>query len=538
MKPLDPRLLRYARASRTFLVLGGALTLGQSLGTIAFAWLVTDVVVRCVAREDPASIVPTLLLLVGVVLLRAALAWAGEVNAVRGGSRVKAELRANVVAAVGRLGPSWLSRRSSGALITLLGTGLDALDSYFARYLPQLIATAIATPVLVLVVLIADPISAIFVIVTLPLIPVFMILIGWATQAVQKQQWNRLSALAAGFVDTVGGLSTLKIFGRAERQGGRIREITDDYRVHTMKVLRVTFLSGFVLELAASLSVALVAVSIGLRLVDGSLGLSVGLFVLILAPEVFFPVRQVGAQFHAAADGVASAEEVFEILEEAAVLPPLQAAGTAVRSLELVELSVEHEGTPALGAVSARFEPGTLTAVVGASGAGKSTLLSALLGVVPFRGRIELNGSAIAAGSRRDWLAWSGQQPALEAGTIAQNVALGSPAPDALLIHRALAIAALPVDPGTAVGVGGSGLSGGQAARVAVARAVYRVLERGCGVLALDEPSAALDARTEAALIDGLRSLGDVVVIVVTHRAAVIDAADAVITLQPAGVLS
>ncbi|NQX27867.1 thiol reductant ABC exporter subunit CydD [Microbacteriaceae bacterium VKM Ac-2854] len=531
MKPLDPRLLRYARASRSFLALGAVIVFGQTLGTLAFAWLVADIVVRCIDRVDPASIAPSLLLLVGVVVVRALLVWAAEVNAVRGGVRVKAQLRANVVSAVGRLGPAWLSRHSSGALIALLGTGLDALDTYFARYLPQLIATAVATPMLVLVVLIADPISAIFVIVTLPLIPVFMILIGWATQAVQQKQWARLSALASGFVDTVGGLATLKIFGRAERQGTRIRTVTEDYRLHTMKVLRVTFLSGFVLELAASLAVALVAVSIGLRLVDGSLGLFVGLFVLILAPDVFLPVRQVGAQFHAAADGVAAADEVFAVLEEAEQLPARERSSAAAHSVRVEALSVSYDGVPALGPLDAAFERG-ITAVVGPSGAGKSTLLAALLGFAAHGGRVLVDG--VEATGARDWLAWSGQQPSLSAGTLGENVSLGSVAPDAALVTRALRIAALPLDESLDVGVAGAGLSGGQAARVGIARAVYRALERGCGVLALDEPTAALDAATEAEVLAGLRSLPDVVIILVTHRVALIEAADAVLALEPA----
>ncbi|NQX13664.1 thiol reductant ABC exporter subunit CydD [Microbacteriaceae bacterium VKM Ac-2855] len=536
MKPLDPRLLRYARASRSFLALGAVITVGQTAATVGFAWSVADIVVRCIAGEDPATIAPSLGLLLAIVIVRAVLTWAAEVNAVRGGVRVKAQLRAQAAAAIGRLGPAWLSGRSSGALITLLGTGLDALDSYFARYLPQLIATAVATPVLVLVVLLADPLSAIFVIVTLPLIPVFMVLIGWATQAVQKQQWKRLSALASGFVDTVGGLATLKIFGRAERQGDRIRAVTEEYRVHTMKVLRVTFLSGFVLELAASLSVALVAVSIGLRLVDGSLDLFIGLFVLILAPDVFLPVRQVGAQFHAAADGVAAADEVFAVLEAAGERRPADSVGTDVVSLELAGLAVDYNGVPALAPVDACFAPGTVTAVVGPSGAGKSSLLAALLGFVPFRGAIALNGVVLAERAPRDWVAWSGQQPSLSAGTVGSNVALGASTPDAARVARALSLAAVTIDPATPVGAGGVGLSGGQAARVALARAIHRALERGCGVIALDEPTAALDAETEVAVLAGLRTLAEEgrTVIVVTHRAAVVDAADRVLALAPA----
>ncbi|PPF49082.1 MULTISPECIES: thiol reductant ABC exporter subunit CydD [unclassified Rathayibacter] len=534
MKPLDPRLLRYARAARVFLLLGGVLALARTLAIVAFAWLVAQLVAGAVDGRSADDLAPLLAALLAVVAARAALAWATEVNAVRGGAGAKAQLRQAVLAALVELGPAGRSEGGSGGVVALLGGGLDSLDGYFARYLPQLIATAVATPLLTLVVFLADPLSAVFLVVTLPLIPVFMVLIGWATQVVQARQWERLQALASGFVDTVGGLATLKIFGRAERQATRIRALTEDYRVHTMKVLRVTFVSGFVLELAGSLSVALVAVSIGLRLVDGSLGLAVGLFVLVLAPDVFLPVRQVGAEFHAAADGVQAADRAFAVLERAAALPPRGTAPAATGALELRGLAVDDGRGRTLAPVDAVLPVGSITVVTGPSGSGKSTLLAALAGFVPFSGTLLVGGSPVA--DLRSTLAWAGQRPDLLPGSVASAVGLGALSPDPERVRRALAIAAVDVDPERRLDAEGTGLSGGQSARVAVARAVHRLLERGCAVLALDEPTAALDDESERALLAGLRSLAEsgTIVVVASHRPATVAAADAVIALAPA----
>ncbi|MBF4462036.1 thiol reductant ABC exporter subunit CydD [Rathayibacter sp. VKM Ac-2878] len=515
-------------------MLGGALALARTLAIVAFAWLVAHMVAGAVDGRTAAELAPLSLALLAVVAARAVLAWASEVTAVRGGVGAKAQVRAAVLAALVALGPAERAG-GSGGVVALLGGGLDALDGYFARYLPQLLATAIATPLLTLVVFLADPLSALFLVVTLPLIPVFMVLIGWATQAVQKRQWTRLQALASGFVDTVGGLATLKIFGRAERQGARIRALTEDYRVHTMKVLRVTFVSGFVLELAGSLSVALVAVSIGLRLVDGSLGLAVGLFVLVLAPEVFLPVRQVGAEFHAAADGVAAADEAFTVIERAAACPAREAAPPTGGTLELRGLAVDDGRGRVLAPVDAVLPAGSFTAIVGPSGSGKSTLLAALAGFVPTRGALLLGGRPLTTATGREWLAWAGQRAELLPGSVASNVALGALVPDTARVGRALEIAAADVAPDHRVDADGTGLSGGQSARVAVARAVHRLLERGCAVLALDEPTAALDEESERALLAGLRTLADrgVIVIVATHRPATVAAADSVLRLSP-----
>ena len=508
--------------------------------------------------EPLGEILPTLGALAGVIVLRSTLIWLLEVSANRGAAQVKSQLRARVIAKLAERGPDWVASRQSAGLSTVVTTGLDALDNYFARYLPQLLLTMIATPILIAVILSQDLASGLTVIIVIPLIPVFMILIGRATQSVQREQWQALQRLSTGFLDLVGGLGTLKIYGRERRQFVLIRSITEQYRARTMKVLRVSFLSGFVLELAASLSVALIAVSIGLRLIDGALLLGVGLFVLLLAPEAFLPVRQVGAQFHAAADGLAAAEELFAILDD----DTAPASGTAdgagfapgprretehagqpgsgSGTLRLAGVSVRRGNTVVIDQLHAEFAPGELSVVRGVSGVGKSTLVAALLGFVPMTGELTLGGVVATTGATRPWLAWAGQRPGLFRGTVAENVALGpvfanQGLRDPGLVAQALDWAGVSeVSPATVLGVNGDGLSGGQAQRVAAARAIYRALATDCHVVILDEPSSALDSDAEAGLLAGLRNLADQgrVVIVVSHRPAVVAAADHVVELQ------
>ncbi|WP_275575839.1 ABC transporter transmembrane domain-containing protein, partial [Microbacterium sp. B35-04] len=316
-KPVDPRLLRYASASRWFFVAIGAIAVAQTAVIVAFAWLLTRAITGAIDGMPPADLLPTLGALALAVALRAALLWAREAVAARAAAGVQTQLRTALVAAIGVLGPEWLGSRNSAALAITAGRGLDALEAYFGRYLPQLVQTVVATPLIVAVMWWQDWISGLTVVLTLPLIPIFMVLIGLATRTVQQRQWRTLQRLASRFADTVQGLSTLKVFGRQHRAAASIERVTDDYRRETMRVLRVSFLSGFALEFLASISVAIVAVSIGFRLIDGSLTLAVGLFVLLLAPEAYLPLRQVGVQFHAAAEGIAATDDVFDVLDAA-----------------------------------------------------------------------------------------------------------------------------------------------------------------------------------------------------------------------------
>jgi ATP-binding cassette subfamily C protein CydD len=543
VRPFDPRLLRYATAARTFLVLSGALGVARTACTVAFCWLLSRVLVDAIHGVPLDAAWGGIGALAAVGVLRAALVWLADFGSARGSALVKSQLRRRLVGGLARLGPGWLAGRNRAEIVTTAGHGLEALDGYFSLFLPQLVLTAVATPVIVLVMMLQDATSGIAVLVTLPLIPVFMVLIGWATQTVQRAQWRSLTHLSSRFLDLVNGLATLKIFGRAERQVSRIEEVTEGYRATTMKVLRVSFLSGFALELIASLSVALVAVSVGLRLVNGDLALGVGLFVLLLAPEAFLPLRQVGANYHAAADGIAAAEDVFGILDAADATAPAPSVASnrplgalVPAGIRFSQVTVDYDGDRAVQPFSAEAFAGRVTVLAGPSGSGKSSIIAALLGFVPYHGEIYIDGEQSA--DRLDRVAWAGQNAGLLEGTVAQNVALGAASVDGLLVERSLALAAASeLAPDSAVSVNGGGLSGGQADRVAVARAIYRCLDRGCPVLVLDEPSAALDGDTEAELLVGLESLAaaGITVLVASHRPAVLAAADDVIRLtEPA----
>ena len=493
----------------------------------------------------PSELAATLGLLSLAVVARAVLLWVRELVAVRGAARVEAQLRLTLVAAVDTLGPEWLETRNTAQLAVTAGRGLDALDAYFGRYLPQLVQTVIATPVLIAVMWWQDWISGLTVLLTLPLIPSFMALIGMATRSVQQRQWQTLHRLAARFADTVQGLSTLKVFGRQQRAAASIEKVTDTYRRETMRVLRISFLSGFALEFLASIAVAIMAVSIGFRLIDGALALVVGLFVLLLAPEAYLPLRQVGVQFHAAAEGVAATDDVFAVLDAArahgAAAPAGAAgldAGPPLGTLVLDGVRVRR-GERLLPPVHLVAPPGTVTLIEGPSGAGKSSILAALRGAAGFEGTATCAGRDLRTLRPAQWLAWAGQHPGLVSGTVLDNVTLGQASPDDSDAVRARATRALDlagadaIDLDHVLGVQGAGLSGGQAQRVAVARALYRYLAGAASVIALDEPSSALDAETESRLWRSVRSLADsgATVLLVSHRTSARELADEVVAL-------
>ncbi|WP_292786207.1 MULTISPECIES: thiol reductant ABC exporter subunit CydD [unclassified Microbacterium] len=548
MKPVDPRLLRYAAAARGFLLASAAIGILQTAVTIAFAWLLTEAVVGAIAGRD---VTATLLWLLGTALLRGLLIAASDAAGTQAAARTGMQLRAALVAAVGRLGPGWLAQRNQTQVAVTAGHGLEALDAYFARYIPQLVLTVIATPVLVAVMWWQDWPSGLTAVITLPLIPLFLILIGIATRTVQKKQWQTLQHLAARFADTVQGLSTLRLFGRDRRAADRIEVTADEYRRETMKVLRFSFLSGFAMELLSSLAVALIAVAVGFRLLSGDLSLEVGLFVLLLAPEAFLPIRQVGVQFHAAAEGVAATEDVFDVLDAArdrdrgGVRPhdpgtdarpnPVDSSGSRADVVPAGrELVVEGLRVRDLPPVSFVAEPGSVTLIEGPSGSGKSSLLAALRGAVESTGTATWGGRDIAELAPSDWLAWAGQTPGLMRGTVAENVALGDAAPDLARVRRALdAACAEGIEADRVLGVQGAGLSGGQAQRVAVARALYRHDGMPERMLALDEPSSALDADTEERLWRSLRARADAgaTILLVSHRRSARGIADRIVAL-------
>lgn len=542
MKPLDPRLLRLSRAARWSVVASAGTGLVRTLATIGVAWGIAAAVSLGVdAVRDgrlPETFVPTLALLAGAFVVRAVAAWATDDLAARAGATVKSELRATVLSRAAERGPSWLAARSSAGFATALGPGLDALDAYFGRYVPQLALTAVATPVLLVAIGLGDLTSAVVIVLAMPVIPVFMVLIGLATQALQRRQADALTRLGGAFTEAVEGLATLKVFGRARRQVDRIGTVTDEYRRGTIGVLRLSFVSGFALELAASLSVALVAVSIGVRLVDGSLGLGAAMFVLVLAPEAFAPLRQVGADFHAAQDGVEASGAVLDVLDDrgrdTSTSAPAPGAPAAAATDLVLEGVVVRRPDVVVGPLDLRVAPGTVVALAGPSGSGKSSLIAAIRGVLAHDGTVTVPGPADA--TRADRTTWGDQRPRLVRGTVAENVALHT-RPDDHDVRRALGEAGLGVEPSLPVGPGGAGLSGGQAQRVAVARALYRARRARTPLVLLDEPTSALDADAEQIVVDAVRSLAadGAVVVVASHRPAVLAAADVRVDLRPGG---
>ncbi|MEV3921339.1 thiol reductant ABC exporter subunit CydD [Actinomadura coerulea] len=547
MKPLDPRLLRHARTTRPFLaasVLLGAATAGL---IIAQATLLAGMLTRAFLHGASLGDLRTpLLLLLAVVLARTLVAWLQEVAAHRSSAAVKSQLRGRLLARALALGPRWLSGERSGELATLATRGIDALDDYFSRYLPQLVLAVIVPVAVGARILLGDWLSAVTIAATLPLIPVFAILVGLTTQRRMDRQWRTLSLLSAHFLDVVAGLPTLKIFGRARAQADRIREITGRHRRATMSTLRIAFLSALVLELLSTLSVALVAVSIGLRLVEGGLGLETALLVLILAPEAYLPLRQVGAQYHASVEGLTAAARIFEVLET-----PLPPAGTrrdvpdpdrATLRLDGVTVTYPGRDVPALDDFSLTVHPGETVALVGPSGAGKSTVLAVLLGFVrPDSGRVLVDWddlADLAPDAWRERIAWVPQRPHLFAGTVAANIRLGRPdASDAEVREAARAanalgfVDALPSGFDTPLGDRGAGLSAGQRQRVALARAFLR----DAPLLLLDEPTSNLDTGSEAAVLDAVRRLAESrTVILVAHRPALAAMADRTVPVTPA----
>ncbi|MGE5137066.1 MAG: thiol reductant ABC exporter subunit CydD, partial [Gemmatimonadota bacterium] len=455
----------------------------------------------------------------------------------RAPAAVKSQLRRKLAAQVTRLGPGWLAGQRAGEITTLTTRGLDSLDAYFARFLPQLVLAVVVPAAVLATVAAADWISALIIALTLPLIPVFGVLVGWQTSARTQRQWLLLARLGGHFLDVTEGLATLKVFGRARPQAEVIRQVTGAHRRSVMATLRLAFLSALVLELAAALATALVAVEVGLRLLNGDLGYETALLVLVLTPEAYLPLRAVGAQFHASMEGVTAAARACDILSapvsgEPAAAAPGRPAVPSLRRVPIVlnEVTLSYPGRdrPALSGVSLAIAPGERIAVTGPSGAGKSSLLALLLRFAePGSGRIGAGGVDIADLDPAEWrqqLAWVPQQPHLFAGTAAGNIALGCPGASPAAIARAARLAgaadfieALPQGYDTPLGERAARLSAGQRQRIALARAFLR----DAPLLLLDEPAAHLDPVTAAQILRTVETLmAGRTVLLVTHGQA------------------
>lgn len=533
MRGFDRRLLKYARSTRTFLIASTVVQTLQALLIVAQALLLAGVIVAVFTEgEDLPDVMPMVVQLGAVIAARALTAFLAEWLAHRTAATAMSELRMAAWRHMMSLGPAWLSSQRTGELAQLLVRGIGGLEAYYARYMPQLVL-AVTVPVIVgVAILTQDLLAAVIVALTVPLIPVFMVLVGWVSQAKVDKQWRWLAVLGNHFLDVVEGLPTLKAFNRAQHQVGQIRKVGDEHRRATMGVLRITFLSALVLELLSTLSVALIAVSIGVRLVEGDMTLMAGLTVLILAPEVYLPLRMVGQHFHAAAEGADAADRVFAIMAQdppSTGTEPLRRAGA---DITLDDLTVGYDEAVVSG-LSAVIPAGRVTVINGPSGAGKTTVLNAVLGFLkPMRGRVLIGEQDLAAVDVRTWwdnIAWVPQSPQLLPVTLRENLTMGAEVDVTEVLaqtHLSDWVAALPEGLETRVGEGGRPVSVGQARRIALARALLRQAR----VLLLDEPTAGVDTESEAAILDVLRTT-DATVIVVGHRSAINDIADVTLTV-------
>jgi thiol reductant ABC exporter CydD subunit len=544
---------------RPLLALDTALGIAMALAVLAQATLLGLIVQGAFSGRSPAALAPALLFLAVAFAARGWLAWGMETAGRRAAARVLSELRLSVLAHRLRTQPIAVDGAGGGDIAAASVQGIEALEGYFARYLPQVVLAGIVPLIVLAWVAVLDPRSALVMVITLPLVPVFMILIGRYSKRVADQRWVALRILSAHYLDVVRGLPTLRAFGRAEDELAVLREVDDRYRVTTMQTLRVSFLSGSVLELAATLGVALVAVTTGVRLVNGSLGLQTALTVLVLAPELYLPFRRLGAEYHASADGLAAADRLFELLDQPGAAVPggdrraPSPAGSIVR-MERVSFAYPSRPQRVVNQLELELRPGEMLALTGESGAGKSTVALLLLGLLqPSAGRITVGGVPLGECDPEAWrrlVAWVPQHPTMFHATVAENIRLGSRGAPDQQVRRAARLAqaddlirSLPSGYDTLVGDGGRPLSAGERRRIALARALLR----DAPLLILDEPTADLDPETAAAVASAVERYGERrTVLLIAHRRELTLHADRVVRLDggvaqeadPVGVLA
>jgi ATP-binding cassette subfamily C protein CydD len=544
----DQRLLRRAKPVRRLLLADAVLGLGASVLILVQATLLAAIVADAFSGASLADVTPKLELLALTFAGRALLAWGFEIVGRRAASSVLSELRLAVVESRLRKQAAALDGTEAGEVAASAVQGVDALEAYFARYLPQVVL-AVLVPLAVLAWVGAiDVVSAVLMMLTLPLVPVFMWLIGRYTEERTREHWHALRLLSTHFLDVVRGLPTLRAFNRSRPQAAVISTVGERYRRATMASLRVGFLSGSVLELAATLGVALVAVSVGIRLADGGLGLQAGLTVLVLAPELYVPLRQLASQFHASADGLAVAERMLGLLDTPGAAPRggrLIAPSPADGSIRLERISFAYTSRPSLvlDGFELELSPGETVALVGPSGAGKTTVAKLLLCLAePTAGRITVGGVDLAECRQGAWrrsIAWVPQRPTLFRGTVADNIRLGDRRADELQIRDAAILAgadrfveALPAGYQTMVGDGGRPLSAGERRRIALARAFVRDAQ----LVILDEPTADLDATSADVVAEAIERLRiGRTVLLIAHRAGLVRRADRVVALGEGG---
>lgn len=544
MRPLDPRLITHVQSVKRYLgltvVISVVLTVLTILQSAAIARTITDVFQQNQTLADCRS---SLTLLTIVLLSRAGLVWVQDVVSNLASVQTKSQLRQKALKKIAELGPVWTTKRSSTVVTNALTTNLDALDSYFSRYVPQLVLSALIPTTICVYFFTLDLLSTIIVICTLPLVPFFMVLIGKFTQQKVEEQWHSLTRISEIYSDLVHGLLTLKEFNKSRQQRKVVKEFGENYRTKTMAVLRISFLSSFTLELISTLSVALIAVSIGLRLIKGEMHLAQGLTILLLAPEVYAPLRLLGIHYHAAQDGLGAAEQIFEILETQEKKRGDELINRA-ETITLTNVTFSYGEHKVLEGLNALFNCGEFVVICGASGSGKSTLVNLLLGYLqPDSGEVRVNGLNLVHISSDKWqrhVSYLPQNPWLQEGDIRDSLRLAKPdATDHDMIQACVA-AGIPMDKnrdlpfGLNTRINGkSGLSTGQRRRIALARSLLL----NSDVVIVDEPTATLDKRSEELIVETLRSLAHSgkLVIAVSHRPTLINAADKVLSVEAIG---
>nr|WP_256993449.1 thiol reductant ABC exporter subunit CydD [Rhodococcus sp. 06-418-5] len=541
--PVDPRLWKYSRSARGYLIVTVALSTVVTLCIIVSALTIGTVLAGVITEPTARSLsawTTELAVLAGAVAVRVLATGAQSRYAHRSASRVVAELEVEVLTAATRFEPRELDRERE-ELVVVVTRAIGGLRAYLTGYLPALVSAAIVTPLVLIVIVTQDVTSAVVIAVTLPLIPIFMILIGLLTKGRAAATLSTMTRLSAQLLDLLAGLPTLRALRREHGPAARIRALGDAHRRTTMRALKIAFLSSMVLELLATLCVALVAVGIGLRLVFGEMTLESGIIALILAPEVYFPLRAVGTQFHAAEDGVEAAERAFRVLDRRTTQPTgRRTVDAATADIELAGLTVASRDGDAPAQLSALCRPGTITVLTGPNGSGKSTALHAVLGLTtPTSGAVLVGGVPVVDLDLDRWwaqVAWLPQRPILLPGTLHENVTLhGMPAAAALdAACRASGFDAVlrehPNGWNTRVGQGGVGLSLGELQRLALTRTFVSAAP----VMVLDEPTAHLDAASERTVLQALRDAADrgVTVVMVGHRRSVLHAADRVVEVR------
>jgi len=541
VKPFDPRLLRYSRSSRGFIFTLVLIAVVGAIATIGQAFLLVDLICKFFQQKRSfSSLTHEVIALVGVFVSRALLAYLNDRLGARASSKMRNELRTEVMQKSLSNGGSDTQNLGTAGLAVLVTKGINNLDGYFAKFLPQLFI-AVVVPISVgVTIAFRDWKSGAIILFTLPLIPIFGILIGRFTASATEKKWKTLGLLGGYFLDLLSGLTTLKVYGREKLQSQKLREVGEKYRKETMQVLRVSFLTSLALELVATLSVALLAVTIGLRLVNGSMPLSVGLFVLVLAPEVYWPIRQVSAYFHSATDGLAAFEQLFTILEK-----PESTGKVLINSFSLIswsDLKVTFPGRSDLLIPRGTIESGRIHALIGASGSGKSTLASILLGFIsPTVGEVSVTTESgiyslhdLDIKTWRDLISWQPQEPKFPIGTVAEILRHASPNASekeliASLREVDLMVGDLPDGLDTSLGTVRQKLSIGQMRKIALARALLKE----SALVILDEPTASVDDISEETIARVLqdRAASGTTILLISHREFLIGASASVTLL-------